>query len=61
MPFQENSVRKAFVYISFEKLYKQPYKLGQKVSNYFFPEYTPPVYIIFHMNEYFLSITSHEI
>ena len=41
--FQENLIRKAFVYISFENLYKlgQPYKLGQKVSNYD-PEYTPP-------------------
>ena len=42
--FQENSIKKAFVYISFEKLYKlgQPYELGQKVSNYFVPEITPP-------------------
>ena len=42
--FQENSIKKAFVYISFEKLCKlgQPYKMGQKVSNYFVPEYTPP-------------------
>ena len=42
--FQENSIRKPFVYISFEKLYKlgQPYKFGQKVPNYFVPEHTPP-------------------
>ena len=41
---KEKSIRKAFIHVSFEKLYKlgQPYKLKQKVSNYFVPEYTPP-------------------
>ena len=33
MYFQENRIGRAFVYISFEKLYQlgQPYKLGQKL------------------------------
>ena len=53
--FQENSIRKPFVYISFEKLYKlrQPYKFSQKVSNYFVPEYTPPMCMCYSETENF--------
>ena len=46
--FQENRIGRAFVSVNFRKLFKlgQPYKLGQKVSNYFVPFYTPPVYML---------------
>ena len=51
-----NSIRKAFVYISFGKLYKlgQPYKLGQEVSNYFVSEYTPPSVTLFYYENWIL-------